>query len=78
MLKVNRKQLKELVVAGFAKDITLFWTKEIDSLLEEEGCLNKIGYGTGVYGQNCALFQGSNTKTLYVIVDSTLAFYQLV
>lgn len=72
--KVNQRQLKQMVRDGFAEDITNIGFDGAMKLREEEGYLEIIGTGYGVYGVNCAWLKGRNTGTNYVITtrNSTL------
>lgn len=72
--KVNQRQLKQMVRDGFAEDITNIGFGGARKLREEEGYLEIIGTGYGVYGVNCAWLKGRNTGTNYVITarNSTL------
>ena len=76
--KVNQRQLKQMVRDGFAEDITNIGFDGARKLREEEGYLEIIGTGYGVYGVNCAWLKGRNTGTNYVITTRNSTLESLV
>ena len=60
--KLTLKQIKEIASAGRVIDIT----HTPEDFVKEP--LNLIGVSHGVYGCNGKLFQGEQTKDLYVII----------
>lgn len=76
MEKYTQKQLRNLVKAGAAVDLTNKATAEDRrEVLAVEGWLDQVGYAAGVYGCNGQLFKGHNTGKLYAITSRTMAIY---
>lgn len=69
--KLTLKQIKEIAIIGRATDIT----SAPKAFVKEP--LNLIGISHGVYGCNGKLFQGEQTKELYVIIGrcSNIFYY---
>lgn len=75
MMRVTQRQLREMVKAGIAKDITNGDNETRREIEKEEGYYVQIGYSSGVYGCNGMLLQGKKTGTLYAITKRTQAIY---
>lgn len=65
--KTSRKNIKYLVTAGLAKDITNLSSSEVDELRKNEHGFRTLCYSAGVYGCNGLAFYGCKTNTLYCI-----------
>lgn len=75
MRKYRLKELKEYAVRGFAQDVTYYDNDKYHALLEKESQLEQIGYSTGIYGKNGALYQGRDTGSYYVITSRSAALF---
>ena len=65
-IRFNKKQIKELVKLGVAKDVTNLTSK---SEIPEE--YRKIAISYGNYGINALLLMGEETNTLYAVTART-------
>lgn len=63
MKKYTQKQLRELVSIGAAEDYTNKPSEAAAALSR----LDKVGYSSGTYGPNGALFRDPETGTMYAI-----------
>ena len=75
MRKYRQKELKEYAALGFAQNVTYYDNDKYRDLIKEEGALDQIGYSTGIYGKNGALYQGKNTGNYYVITSRSSALF---
>ena len=75
MTKFTQKQLRKMVSNGIAEDISRGTNETRNEIESVEGCLNQVGYASGVYGCNGMLFKGRNTGKLYAITSRTQAIY---
>ena len=75
MKKYTQKALREMVANGIAQNITRANVHDYYALKEKEGGLLQVGYSSGVYGCNGALFKGYNTSTLYAITTRSTAIF---
>ena len=73
--RYTQKELRELVNAGIAINITNGTLKTREELLEKEEYLEQIGYSAGIYGCNGKLLQGDKTGQWYVVVGRSQAIY---
>ena len=73
MRRYTQKELRELVRLGMAADITQYSFDQANALYKHG--ITKIGYSSGVYGCNGALFQDDHTGEYYAITcrNTTLA-----
>ena len=63
MLTLKKKELKELVTSGKAKELT----REVAQNLMENHSIEKIGVSIGTYGISGGLLQDTRNDQLYVI-----------
>lgn len=70
MERYTQKQLKSLVKAGAAIDVTN--ASERNAIPEN---YKQIGFSAGVYGCNGQLFRGLESGKLYAITSRTTAIY---
>lgn len=73
MTKYTQKQLRSLVSAGVAVDISGHTVDDSYKMYVNEGFLEKIGYASGVYGCSGLLLRGHETGSLYAITRRTPA-----
>ena len=70
MIKYTQKQLKQMVDAGIAIDVT--YASDRNAIPES---YSQVGYAAGIYGCNGMLLKGYNTGKLYAIYSRTSAIY---
>lgn len=75
MRKYTQKELKNLVKMGMAQDITNYSFEQANAL-HKHG-ITKVGYSSGVYGCNGALFQDDITGEYYAITARNTTLAQL-
>lgn len=75
MRKYTQKQLRELVRLGMAQDITNYSFEQANALYKQG--ITKVGYSSGVYGCNGALFQDDHTGEYYAITARNTTLAQL-
>lgn len=76
MMKYSLRQLKVLVKAGVALDITLYDSALVEDLVSKRGKLTRIGYSTGAYGLTGLLLKDDQCR-LYVITQRSTALFIL-
>ncbi len=69
MKEYKRKELKNLVVIGAAKDIT---DEDYDCL--DDRPIEKIGISCGVYGMNGGLIRGASGQLYAICARNSLLF----
>ena len=74
MEKYTQKQLKNLVAAGAAQDITNYNFEQADVLYSNG--IEQIGYSAGIYGINGALFKDKGGN-MYAITARNTTLFQL-
>ena len=75
MKKYTQKQLRKMVKAGLAIDISNGNEATRKEVLAKENYLNQIGYAAGLYGCHGKLLKGDNTGQLYTIIGHVQAIY---
>ena len=75
MRKYTQKELKKLVANGMAQDITHYNFDEAKALWEHG--ITKVGYSSGTYGINGALFQDDENGEYYAITARNSTLFQL-
>lgn len=73
MERYTKRQLKDLVAQGVAKDVTNATDKNRHEMIPE--AVTQIGYASGIYGCNGMLLKGLETGKLYAVTDRTTAIY---
>lgn len=70
MKEYKRKELKNLVTIGAAKDIT----NEDYDCLDDDRPIEKIGISRGVYGMNGGLIRGASGQLYAICARTSLLF----
>lgn len=76
-MKVSRKELIAFAKTGNAIDITNNTRNECIALNDEEGSFLIICETEGTHGVRSVLVQGKITKSLYVVLERTVAMFTL-
>lgn len=74
MISYTQKQLKALIAAGAAQDITNYSFEQANALYNSG--IERIGYSAGIYGINGALFKDEEGN-LYAITARNTTLFQL-
>ena len=75
MKKYTQKQLRSMVKAGIAIDISTGNDDTRTEIRAKEEYLDQIGYASGLYGCSGKLLQGHKTGQLYAIIGHVSAIY---
>ena len=76
MRKYTQREIKNLVAAGIAEDITRRSFSEIQQL-RTAASLEKVGYSSGTYGINGGVLKNQTSGKLYAITARTSALFQI-
>ena len=75
MTKYTQKQLRSMVSAGIAIDISRGTDKTRTEIMAKEEYLDQVGYAAGLYGCSGKLLKGHKTGQLYAIIGHVSAIY---
>ena len=75
MKKYTQKQLRGLVDAKMAIDLSKITDGEAQALRKQENGFTQEGYAHGVYGCTGKLLKGNNTGQLYTIIGRVSALF---
>ena len=75
MMKVTKKELKQMAQTMHAEDVTNITTKQFKEISDEEGYFDTIAYSHGLYGCTGKLLRGYVTGKLYVITKRSTALF---
>lgn len=75
MTKYTQKQLREMVKAGVAINISNGDNDTRREIEAKEGWLEQVGYAHGIYGCSGKLLKGHKTGQLYAVIGHVQAIY---
>ena len=76
-MKTTQKEIRNMVNAGIATDITYFQFSDIEQLRKAEKWFTEVAYAAGIYGCNAVLLKGHESGNLYAITSRTPALFQI-
>lgn len=78
MNKTTQKEIKRLVRAGAAVDITAASSETLEKIRSKENGLESVAVSVGTYGRNGQLLRGRKTGKLYAITARTTNLFWIM
>lgn len=78
MERTTQKNIKNLISAGVATDITSLSFDEVRAIQKRERGLSAVAVGRGIYGANCAILKGFESGNLYGVTARNSTLFQVL